>query len=268
MRACFGLLVMTAFLAVLCGSEAYAQSVPYRTSFEEPNFGVGNLNGQDDWENISDPNSAGAIQSSVAEGIRQGSQSLVIEPASIVGRDLSAPSEQTIFVDGFYLGPTVDFIPDATQMEDAGSSLVLFHQTSGIMALDGNGLGGGSWTSSGVAVSSDTLQRVTIRQDYGTQTWDLYIDGQLALTGLGFKDNTVTALSGINIETSSEGQGFLDDFAVTTTPPTFFGGPALFSFQDEWVENSGNLNWDISPIEPDGHVNPNDLVELLGRMKQ
>ncbi|MCA9431856.1 MAG: hypothetical protein KC940_15200 [Candidatus Omnitrophica bacterium] len=268
MKSLFGCFLLASALIATFVSAAQSQTVPYRTSFEEPTFTVGNLDGQDDWSNISDPNGAAAIQSEVAGGIRRGSQSLMIEPASIIGRDLTAPSQQVIYVDGFYQGPTVDFIPDATQMEDAGSSLVLFHVTEGIMGLDGNGSGGGSWIASGVDVSNDSFQRITIRQDYNAQTWNLYVDGDMVLEGLGFKDSTVTTLSGINIETSSDGEGFLDDFSVTTTPPSFLGGPALFSFQAEWVQNSGDLNWDISPLEPDGQVNPKDLIELIGGTEQ
>ena len=268
MKAFFGSLILSVLVLLIWTSSVFSESFPYRTSFEEPNFSVGNLDGQGGWENVSDPAGAGSIQSSENSGIQSGTQSLMIEAASVVGRTFAATSEQIIYVDGYYRGPTVDFIPDATQMEDPGSSLILFHVSNGIMGLDGDGLGGGDWTLSGIPVSSDTLQRITIRQDYSTQTWDLYVDGQKVLEGLGFKNNTVTRLSGINIETSADGPGFLDDFSVTTAPPAFLGGPVLFSFQSEWTENSGNLNWDISPIEPDGEVNPNDLLKLIGGIRK
>lgn len=259
------LLTVTALSLIPEG--AGAQSIPYRTSFEEPTFTVGNLDGQDDWKNLSDPENAAFVQADTPEVVFRGSQSLVIEPASVIGRDLSAPSEQVVYVDGFYRGPTVEAAPDPMQITEPGSALILFHKTDGIMALDGDGLGDGDWTAAGVPVSDDSLQRITIRQDYSTSTWDLYIDGELRLSGLGFKNNTVATLSGINIETSDTGRGFLDDFSVTTAPPAFFGGPALFSLQAEWTRNQSNLNWDVTPLEQDGKVDPNDLIEVLRRMK-
>lgn len=260
-------MVLIATATAALSNQAVAQSVPYRTSFEEPTFTVGNLDGQDEWKNLSDPENAAFVQAETPEVVFRGSQSLVIEPASVIGRDLSAPSEQVVYVDGFYRGPTVEAAPDPIQITEPGSALILFHKTDGIMALDGDGLGDGDWTASGVPVSNDSLQRITIRQDYTSSTWDLYIDGELRLSGLGFKNNTVATLSGINIETSEAGRGFLDDFSVTTAPPAFFGGPALFSFQAEWTRNEPSLNWDVTPLEQDGKVDPNDLIEVIRRMK-
>jgi hypothetical protein len=116
-------------------------------------------------------------------------------------------------------------------------------------------------------VATDTLQRITILQHYDTQTWDLYVDETLELSGLGFKNNSITQLNGINIETSDSGEGYLDDFAITTDPPDFLAAPILFYMQAEWGENGGgDFNWDIFPLARDGKVGPEDLLELMNRI--
>jgi hypothetical protein len=129
------------------------------------------------------------------------------------------------------------------------------------MALNGNGTGGGTWVASGVTVAASALQRITICQDYDAQTWTLFID-QLPISGVfGFKNNTITHLSGIDIETSPAGKGYLDDFAATTAVPEFFDH-SLFDFSMEWQhsEETG-LNWDLAPTT--NEVDASDLLELM-----
>lgn len=239
-----------------------AQDFPYRTSFEEPTYTLGTLDGQDGWSDQSATGS-GLVQNVQADGIGLGEQSLQIASESAVSRDILSPVGQSIYVDGYYRGPMVTTTPDPGSITESGSSIVLFH-TDGIMALDGNGAGGGVWTSTGVSVPTGRLQRITIRQDYGSQTWDLYLDEQPVLMDLGFK-NSLDRLNGIDIETSEEGDAYLDDFSVTTAPPDFLADPALFYFQAEWKE-TGPLNWDLAPLDPDGNVRDEDLLELLQRL--
>jgi hypothetical protein len=240
----------------------FSQDFPYRTSFEEPTYTLGTLDGQDGWSEQSATGS-GLVQNAQVDGIGLGDQSLQIASESAVSRDILSPVGQALYVDGFYRGPTVTVTPDPGSLTEPGSSILLFHAEE-IMALDGDGAGGGVWTDTGVSVPADGLQRITIRQDYGAQTWDLFLDEQPVLMDLGFK-NTLDRLSGIDIETSEEGAAFLDDFSVTTAPPDFLADPALFYFQAEWKE-TGALNWDLSPLDPDGNVRDEDLLELLQRL--
>ena len=259
------LLFLTACIGTVPG-----QSVPYRTSFEEPDYTLGNAAGQDGWKDVS-ATGAGAIQSANASGVKRGSQSLMIQPGAAVGKDLNGAAATTVYVDGYYLGPTVSETIEVTAITEPGTSLLLFHATLGILALNGNGTGGGAWEQTGVPVSTNGLQRITICQHYKSanpalQSWDLYIDGGLRKQGLGFKNNSITEFTGIDIETSETGQAFLDDLAVTTTPPDFLATPALLWFQAEWMENGGSFNWDLYPLAPDERVDSRDLGELLNRL--
>ena len=242
---------------------SFGQDIPYRTGFEPPDFSVGALgtSGQDGWMGT------GEIQDATPSMIHSGAQSLQIHETSLVTREMASQSGDRVYIDGYYHGPTVSVQPDPTTM-DNGSSMILFHGTEGIMALDGNGNGGGTWIKTGVPVSTVALQRITICQDYTTHTWTLYIDRQQVPLGepqpFGFKNNTINQLSGIDIETSNQGKGYLDDFSVTTSVPEFFPD-ALFDFSTEWHgESLLGLNWDLVPDT--GQVNLNDLFEVLRRI--
>lgn len=255
-------LVAGSVMLFLFPLQTSAQEIPYRTSFEAPDFTPGMLGaGQDGWVG------EGAIQTDNPGAIRTGSQSLQILETGVVSRSLTGPAGKQATIDGYYRGPTINTKPNPLDM-DVSSSLLLFHQTDGILALDGDGNGGGSWVSTGVQVSSSAFQRITIRQDYTTHTWTLFIDRLPVPLGnpqtFGFKDNSINQLNGIDIETSDQGQGYLDDFSATTSVPEFFG-ESLFDFALEWQEETPmNLNWDLVPDE--GQVDGKDLLELIERI--
>ncbi len=253
--------VIMGCLSLMASSEG--QDIPYRTGFEPPAFTVGALgtSGQDGWVGT------GEIQNATPSMIHSGQQSLQINETSLVTREMASGPGKMVYIDGYYHGPTVSTLPDPTKM-DAGSSLLLFHETEGIMALNGNGSGGGNWTSTGISVSSSTLQRITIALDFVTHTWTLFIDKQPVPVDspqtFGFKNNTINQLNGIDIETSGQGKGYLDDFSATTAVPDFFNY-SLFDFSREWQDTtSTSLNWDLAPV--DGRVNTNDLDELIAKI--
>jgi hypothetical protein len=259
----FMILLLLVFGVFAEGSAS--QQVPYRTGFEPPLFQAGELgpSGQDGWVGN------GYVQTATPTMIRSGAQSLAIEQTSIVTKPLTSPLNQKVYIDGYYHGPTVNSKPNPEFM-DPGSSLILFHESEGILALNGDGVGMGTWVQTGVAVSPAGFQRITICQDYATHTWTLFINqNQVPLNSpmvFGFKDNTLNQLNGIDIETSGTGKGYLDDFSATTAVPDFFQ-EAVFDFSTEWQNettmNPSNLNWDLKPET--GAVDSNDLIELISR---
>jgi len=253
--------------ALVWVSPSWAQTIPYRTDFEDSAFTVGDLGaGQDGWSATA---GSGAIQT--PDNVRSGTQSLEVNPASVVSRNLDGFGSDRVYIDGYYRGPTVSETPDPTTLAD-GSSLVLFHSTNGIMALDGNGTGGGIWVPANpiVPVATQGLQRMTVCQNYTTQAWDLYVDKVLIFAGLGFKNDSIDKLNGIDIETSDSGSGFLDDFSATTAIPEFFSSGmniSLFEFSGEW----GGMNettFEYDYPERNDNVNANDLTELLDRLAE
>lgn len=243
----------------------WSAEIPYRTGFESPTFAVGALGttGQDGWTGT------GEIQNTSSQGIRSGTQSLQINQTSVVTREMTSPTGGRAYLDGYYFGATVNTLPDPSAMEE-GSALIIFHETQGIMALNGNGTGGGTWVATGVAASTSTLQRITLALDFATHTWTLYVDKKQVPSNspqtFGFKNNTINQLNGIDIETSSSGKGYLDDFSATTSVPEFFR-EAPFDFSSEWkLETTGTPNWDL--VNDDDQVGADDLIEFITRVME
>jgi hypothetical protein len=260
-------------LLLVIGSPAVTgQSVPYSTSFEAPVFSLGPVDGQDGWTGD------GNIQNASSQFIKSGTQSLAVDENGRVSRYFIDVPTGSVFIDGYYRDTAVDIIPDVTSLED-GTSFVLFHQTNGIMALDGDGDGGGAWVSSGIQVATDTLQRVTIAQDYESKVWVLYIDEQpVSYQGqtpyhFGFRDDSIISFCGIDIDSATTGAGFVDDFSVSFNWPDFLLKQTppdilVYSFLQEWFYDGDDagLTWDLTPGE--GETNKVDALDLLDLLSE
>jgi hypothetical protein len=94
------------------------------------------------------------------------------------------------------------------------SSIVFCNASNGIWALDGNGNGGGSYVSVLDPLPTGQFVRVSIRQDFSANEYDVWIDGTPLAAGLGFKDDDVEQIN--TVELASEGTSYLDDLSVTT----------------------------------------------------
>jgi len=110
-----------------------------------------------------------------------------------------------------------------------------FSRTQGILALDGNGAGGGSWVSTGVALDPNRFLRIAVRLDYSVHRWDLCVDGRAVATNLGFAYPKHYLA---RFRYYSDAAGALDQVSVTRdlTPPS---APRLAS---EPLYTSGSAN--------------------------
>jgi hypothetical protein len=112
-----------------------------------------------------------------------------------------------------YLSDASAFDQNPSNMPALASSVLSYDPTQGIMALDGNGSGGGSWVK-----VDDIAPRqwvvVKIVQNYGTKRWDVYLNGVLKNSGLGFKDNGVSSLGALQVENGSAGEIFVDKITL------------------------------------------------------
>jgi hypothetical protein len=93
------------------------------------------------------------------------------------------------------------------------SSVLFFSATSGILALNGDGQGGGTFLPAVDSFPSNAFVRVTIRNDYTAKKHSVWIDGVERLKDLGFKDNIVNGFNGALRRTA--GTSYLDDFSVS-----------------------------------------------------
>jgi hypothetical protein len=100
----------------------------------------------------------------------------------------------------------------APEIPDETLSVVLYAGAGGLMALDGDGAGGGSWqVLSGVTTGA--FQYITIRRDYGSATYDVYVDGVREAVGFGFKDAGVLEAAFTRIECAAT--NWLDNVSET-----------------------------------------------------
>jgi hypothetical protein len=93
------------------------------------------------------------------------------------------------------------------------SSVLFFSATDGILALDGDGNGGGSFVAVVPDYPKDRFVRITVRNDYLNKVYDVWVDGAPARAGLRFKNNSVDKLSGARRR--SVQSNYMDDFSVS-----------------------------------------------------
>ncbi|MED5381595.1 MAG: hypothetical protein VYC47_03415 [Verrucomicrobiota bacterium] len=121
-----------------------------------------------------------------------------------------ANSQPVLWADAFIQDPGIS---QARRIPDGKASSVLLFHDGKLLALDGNGSGGGNFVSA-AELPGDRFARLTIRTDYGARQFDLWVDGKRALAKLGFKDNSVTRFHGA--KRLAGANSYLDDFSLST----------------------------------------------------
>jgi hypothetical protein len=121
-------------------------------------------------------------------------------------------TQQVLWVDAFFLESGMTNPPVVPT--NAASSLLYFTATNGIVALDGNGSGGGTFVQVVPTYPTNVFVRVTVRNDYVSKRYDVWVDGVQRRAGLGFKNNTVLTFSGARRR--SVATSYMDDFSVST----------------------------------------------------
>lgn len=94
------------------------------------------------------------------------------------------------------------------------STALYFSASNGLLALDGDGEGGGVFLQILPVVETNAFLRVTLRVDYVSQHYDVWINGTQKRVGLGFKDATTTGFLGAGF--GVEDMGWLDNVSVST----------------------------------------------------
>jgi len=104
-------------------------------------------------------------------------------------------------------------ISQARQIPDGIASSLLLFRGGKLIALDGDGSGGGNFITV-AELPSDRFTRLTIRTDYEAKRFDVWVDGKPALDKLGFKDNSVARFHGA--KRLAGANSYLDDFSLST----------------------------------------------------
>jgi hypothetical protein len=142
--------------------------------------------------------------------IHQGGQAVEIQADSTISRDLDGTGESVVWAEGYYRGAGISGTPELPS-SPASSAIIFFSTDNGIQCYDGDGSGGGSFTNTGVTLSATSWYKITVKLDFGSQTWDCWINDVSKATELGFRDN-VTKFNGFM--NFSKVASFLDDFQV------------------------------------------------------
>ncbi|MBC2603915.1 thrombospondin type 3 repeat-containing protein [Puniceicoccus vermicola] len=137
--------------------------------------------------------SGGAVLSVIDEaGTPDGLQSLQVENTGEAGAVVQyfAGSGQSVVWLDFY--GKLGWVADDEYPEIArGSAGVFFQREDGrFLAFDGEGDGGGVYRSVGSPGDWEAWRRVTLRLDYGSQTWSLWIDDIKIASDYGFAWNS------------------------------------------------------------------------------
>ncbi len=181
------LLALIAATESLAAASSAGPEVPFYEGFEW--LPEGSVDGRGGWSV-----SAGEA-SVVADCSRFGERSLRAGEGCEVALGVEN-SQNLLWVDMWIItagGPLVPAVPPQPKK----SAVLAFDCLDGIQALDGDGMGGGVLVNSGVVLAGDRWHRVTVKLDFDVKRWELYVDGLLRLTDLGFHSRDVAGLSGM-----------------------------------------------------------------------
>ncbi len=118
--------------------------------------------------------------------------------------------EPVLWADAFIQDPGIS---QARQIPDGIASSLLLFRGGKLIALDGDGSGGGNFITV-AELPIGRFTRLTIRTDYEAKQFDVWVDGKPALKKLGFKDNSVTRFQGA--KRLAGANSYLDDFSLST----------------------------------------------------
>jgi len=195
-----GLIIGKALLGVLlcvargAGADDFASS--FRSS-DVPPFAAGHSpNGLAGWRV---PRGVARVLPFAAS---DGTPLLSLSPSSEVHLEFSQPED-----DVFWFVTRLRTSGGLTTIQNLPTSplaaAIGFRHDLGLVALNGNGVGGGSAVTLGVPLDGSIWHDIVLRQNYTRQSYDVYIDGVLRQRHLGFRDH-IAAPSGISLTTRSE----------------------------------------------------------------
>lgn len=227
-------------------------------TFEHPEVVAGPLHGQRGWRATA-PGSA-VVQTRTAHA---GRAALTLNGAFDFEGDGDAPvfveravtnADRVVWADVWQLAKATQ--PDALAVPDDFAGGCCFSPDGAVLMRDGD-----AWRTNAVrGVRLGSWVRMTLRLDYPNRTWDLYVDGILAGSGLRMGDGAV-AFRGLGVV--GDGETTLDDVTISERRP--FGlssdGDEL---PDEWeMRHFGTLARDGTG-DADGDGMP-DLEEFRRR---
>ncbi len=216
----------------MCWAHALGSELNFnkRIGFEQPEYSIGNVHGQNGWEVAQ---GEVKIVSSVSH---HGLASMELKPATPFSQAKISVKRSGMrgvvsFVDLWILpvasvqsetgelleidGARIGLFSNPEKAEEA--EFWVFHQTSSDQ---------GEWIKTGKKVPVDASSkrttdwvRVTIREDFARQVWDFSVDGHAAAANLGFHPSQTPQEDGYIIMGDTAHSIFLDNLAFLETNP-------------------------------------------------
>jgi hypothetical protein len=210
----------------LLPSTGPSPTIPFATDFEAAEgYAAGSVATMTPWRIIQ-----GAAEVSVADAA-SGTQAVVVEPTpapSQIWMDINPPAGSPVTFVDFYAKLVADPSQGSASIfatETAHFALQQRGDIGEIMVFDGDGESGHGWVDTGASVPLDRLHRAanwhrfTIRQDYSTGTWDLYLDSGMVIADVRTADNSATYLRSFSVQGHQSVATWLDNFYAGPTNP-------------------------------------------------
>ncbi len=150
----------------------------------------------------------------------------------------------------------VPYLDDAdTPSVDTDAAVAFYLTESGDLRIRD----GADWYALGLTLDPAAMHRYTVRQDYITQTWKLWVDGNLVVDPPAAFANPRSVPAFVRISHSQDEAAVFDNFAITAAPQNAGVLTGLATF-DAW---SGDRTWNGADGTPTGDPNANGLSNLL-----
>lgn len=242
-RICLIWLAMTMIAPWVWADPPASQTLPFSTQFrviDFPPHEAGPL--IPGWGGWRLPRGRAAVEPFSGPGE---SPALILQPQTVVQRPILAPDTPVVWVSTVVRtsggSTTLADLPDRPL-----AAAVVFDAVSGLVALDGNGAGGGTPRVLGVPLDPDVWFHLAIRQDFEHQTYDVFAEGFPLSLGLGFRDH-VPEFHGFAQGAGAQPSG-LASVLVSTAPPP----------EVPYLPGDVRIN---------GIINAGDLVRLVNHLQ-
>ena len=190
---------MLLFTMLVIGAGGHvAQGTPLLSEDFE-GLALGPLDGQGDWV-ASDVTVQDAI-------FQSGDQAAEIEGADGFMQQSFTSGDTNVWTD-LWIQPVLS--DDAPEIDEDATVLMYFNQDGHPVVYDGQD----PIVTNVVTVTTGEWVRLTVRSDYETKTWDLYVNGASVAEGLGFYNDEKEAFTELTIRGAGSHSAFVDDILV------------------------------------------------------
>ncbi len=180
------------------------------------------MNGQNQW--TSSPAGQVLVQTNeTLTGSQQAIESAAGAETPRMEHLVGAVGQATVWIDSYVkvdhaaITPYRDH-PNIGEVPPHVVSVFAMNCDGDIYAYDGSS---SQWVLATPAggLSGDSFHRITVKQDYVTKRWDLYIDSVLRQSQLGFRDPSVTELTQFAMTGTKSGGCYCDDISIGSAKP-------------------------------------------------